>query len=70
MNSWTDNYYHNSVGKILGSIALYDNRYKALLDNMFLGWFISEEYARAAVEEAYFDSNPKPVTAKPFELYD
>ena len=55
MNSWTNNYYHNSTGKILGSIVQYGDKYKALIDNLFLGWFISEEYAKLAVESAHKD---------------
>ena len=55
-NAWTDNYYHTNKGKILGSVSLYDNRYKALLDNVFIGWYISEDHAKLAVQEAYRDS--------------
>jgi hypothetical protein len=55
MNSWTNNYYHNSTGKILGSIVLYGDKYKAMIDSMFIGWFISEEHAKVAVESAYAD---------------
>lgn len=61
MNSWTNAYYHDSTGKILGSIVLCGDKYKALLDSMFIGWFISEEHAKNAVEsasEAGFDSPP------------
>lgn len=56
MNAWTSNYYHDQTGKILGSVTLYDDKYKALQDGMFIGWFISEEHARAAVEEAHLDA--------------
>lgn len=56
MNSWTDNFYHDQKGRILGSLSFYDNRYKASLDNKFLGWFISEEHAKQAVQDAYNDS--------------
>lgn len=56
MNSWSEGYYHTDKGKILGSVTLYDNRYKALLENVFIGWYISEDHARLAVEEAYLDS--------------
>ena len=55
MNSWTNNYYHDPVGKILGSIVLYGDKYKAMIDSMFIGWFISEEHAKVAVESAYAD---------------
>lgn len=53
MNSWTNGYYHDSTGKILGSISLYNDKYKALIDNLFIGWFISEDHAKSAVESAY-----------------
>ena len=56
MNSWTNGYYHDTKGKILGNVIVYNDIYKALLNNIFLGWFISEEYARTAVESAYSDS--------------
>jgi hypothetical protein len=53
-NSWTENFYHDSTGKILGSIMTVDStKYKALLDNLFIGWYISEETAKSAVQEAY-----------------
>lgn len=56
MNSWSENFYHDAKGKILGSISFYDGRYKALLDNVFIGWYISEEHSKIAVQEAYQDS--------------
>lgn len=59
MNSWTNDYYHDSQGKILGSISLYGDRYKATFDNMFLGWFISEKTAKTAVESAFMDGFKK-----------
>jgi hypothetical protein len=53
-NSWTNNFYHDSTGKILGSIMTVDsNKYKALIDNLFIGWYISEDFAKSAVEEAH-----------------
>ena len=55
MNAWTNNYYHNSSGKILGSIVFYVDKYKAMIDTMFIGWFISEECAKLAVESAFSD---------------
>ena len=54
-NSWTNNYYHDSAGKILGSFVLYGDKYKAMIDSMFIGWFISEEHAKLAVESVYAD---------------
>lgn len=55
MNSWTNSYYHTPEGKILGSIVLYGDKYKAMIDSLFIGWFISEEYAKSAVESAHND---------------
>lgn len=56
MNSWTNSYYHDISGKILGSVILFDDRYKATLDKMFIGFYITEDHAKKAVEEAYTDS--------------
>lgn len=53
MNSWTNNLYHNEKGLILGSISEYDGQIKAVFGKIFIGWFINEEYAKRAVEEAY-----------------
>lgn len=58
MNSWTNNYYHTPDGRIIGSIVLYGDKYKAMIDNLFIGWFISEEFARIAVESAHRDGVP------------
>ncbi len=58
MNDWTNNFYHTSKGKVLGSISEYNGLYKALLNNVFLGFYISEEYAKSAVEEN-FEENQK-----------
>jgi len=53
-NSWTNNYYHDSTGKILGTVSTFDeSRVKAVIDNLFIGWYISEDFAKSAVEEAY-----------------
>lgn len=55
-NSWTSYHYHDSKGKILGSIMFVDSfKYKALTNGIFIGWYISEECAKSAVEEAFFD---------------
>ena len=56
MNSWQNEWYHNEKGLILGSVKEYNGAFKALLDNVFIGWFVSESYARKAVEDAYRDS--------------
>ncbi len=56
MNSWTNGYYHDISGKILGSVVLFDDRYKASLDKMFIGFYITEDHAKRAIEEAYKDS--------------
>lgn len=57
VNNWTDSgYYHDNKGKILGQAIRFDDRYKAMLDKMFLGWYVTEDHARKAVEEAYLDS--------------
>ena len=56
MNSWSKNFYHDPKGKVLGSISEYNGQYKAVLDKFFIGWYISEEYAQRAVEEAYRDA--------------
>lgn len=55
-NSWTNGYYHDGKGKILGSVVLFDDRYKAMLDKMFIGWYITEDHAKSAIEEAHQDS--------------
>lgn len=55
MNDWYEYMYHDPKGRILGSISDYNGKYKAMLDTMFIGWFISEEFAKKAVEEAYND---------------
>lgn len=63
MNSWSNSYYHDETGKILGSIVPCGDKYKALLDSMFIGWFISEEHAKTAVESAHaagFEPLPIP----------
>lgn len=57
VNSWTENFYHDEKGKILGSVSEYGGQHKAILDKMFIGWFISEDYAKKAVEEAYLKEN-------------
>lgn len=56
MNSWTKGFYHTSKGKVLGSISEYNGLYKALLNNVFIGWYITESTAKLAVEESYQDS--------------
>lgn len=56
MNMWTNSYYHDGKGKILGSVVLFDDRYKASLDKMFIGFYITEDHAKSAVEESYRDS--------------
>lgn len=54
MYSWTNEWYHNDKGKILGSISTFqDGRVKALFDNVFIGWFINIESAKKAVEDAH-----------------
>lgn len=57
-NSWTNGYYHDPAGRILGSIVIYGDKYKAMLDNLFIGWFISEDHAKVAVESSYRDGIP------------
>ena len=53
---WTNGFMHDNKGKVLGSISEYNGLYKALLNNVFIGWYISEEYAKNSVEEAFEDS--------------
>jgi hypothetical protein len=65
MNTWTENFYHDEKGKILGSVMEYGGQHKALIDKMFLGWFISERYAKKAVEEAFEDSIKEPTKKMP-----
>jgi hypothetical protein len=49
--SWTDLYYHDNTGKILGEISpMFSNKVKASYNNCFLGWYISEICAKKAVE--------------------
>lgn len=57
MNSWQNEWYHNEKGLILGSVKEFNGAYKALVDNVFIGWFVSEYYAKKAVEDAYKDSS-------------
>ena len=52
--SWSNSYYHDSKGKIMGSVTCFVDKYKALGNNLFLGFFISEDHAKGAVEE-YID---------------
>ena len=45
--SWTSGqehemFYYDEYGKILGTVTKWNNKYKALLDIMFIGFFISE----------------------------
>ena len=55
MNAWTRNYYHDSKGKILGAVVVIDDKYKASTEaNGFVGWYISADHARIAVEESLF----------------
>ena len=68
MNSWTNGYYHDSTGKILGSFVPYGDKYKAMLDSIFIGWFISEDHAKAAVESAHAAGfEPLPFSTKSIE---
>ncbi len=64
-NSWTENFYHNDKGKILGSVSDYNGQHKALLGNFFIGWYISETHARNAVEEAWEFENNKSTKPEP-----
>lgn len=55
MKDWTNSLYHDENGKVLGEIFEFGNKYKALGGNFFLGWFVSEEFAKKSVEE-YIES--------------
>lgn len=55
-NDWTENFYHDSKGKVLGTISEYNGQYKALFNNVFIGWYISADYAKNAIEEAHSDA--------------
>lgn len=63
-NDWTGNHYHNDKGKILGSVSDYNGQHKALLGNFFIGWYISENHARIAVEEAWEFENNKSTNSE------
>lgn len=46
-------YYYDSNGKVLGFVVKFGDLYKALVDNLFIGWYIDEGSAKTAVAEAY-----------------
>lgn len=52
MNKWTGTIYHDEKGRVLGEIMEFGNKYKALQNSMFLGWFVNEIFAKNAVEDA------------------
>lgn len=54
-NSWTNDSYHDINGKILGTVSEYHGQHKALMNGIFIGYFINKEYAMKAIEEAYGD---------------
>lgn len=57
MNNWTESgFYHNSKGRILGMVSEFNGQHKAVLNGIFIGFYINKEYAMKAVEEAYRDS--------------
>lgn len=52
MNAWTNNFFHDSKGKILGSYSDIGNgKIKAEYENKFLGWYIDIYSAKIAVED-------------------
>lgn len=53
MNSWSGTYYHDAKGKILGSVSEFNGTHKALINNVFIGFYINKESAMNAVEEAF-----------------
>lgn len=54
-NGWTNDLYHDEKGKILGAVSEYHAQHKALLNGVFIGFYISKEHAMKSVEEAYKD---------------
>lgn len=63
--SWTGEHFHDSKGRILGSVLAFNDRYKALVNNIFIGFYINKEYAMNAVEEAYEDFKNDSINFKP-----
>ena len=54
--NWTKDYFHDESGKIFGEVptTFYElTKFKALYDNSFLGWYVSKEQARKAVENRH-----------------
>lgn len=68
MNSWriyeNELFFHDSKGLILGVVSRFNGQYKAVVGKMFIGWFVTEEYAKKAIEEAYDDIKNKKYDLK------
>lgn len=60
MNGWSayedELFFHNEKGLVLGTVSRFNGQYKALIGRMFIGWYITQEFAKKAVEDAHNDS--------------
>ena len=59
--NWTNDFLHDDSGKIFGEVItqFYESKCKAMYENTFLGWYVSKDLARKAVEKYHKENATK-----------